>query len=298
MLWIILALSAGLLWTGVSIIDKYVIGHEYHDPIAAATIKNLIIFAIFSVATFLSATEITTDPSLIIPSLIGGICMGIAILLYYQSISRGDVSNIVPVFSVAPLFTLALGAYFLHERFPLSTYAGIVSIVFGAILLGLKDKGKRLIIDKAVLLAVAVAFFSSLKTVITKIPIDIVGAWSILFWIGGGALLVAIPLIIYNYDRIEAFQVVQTRIGLRHFIIADIFDATGHLLFLLALALGSASIITGVLHIKPLLTFFISVVMGVFFPQILREELNKRLVVKKFIATLLIVAGVTFILLQ
>lgn len=298
MTWAVFAFIAGLLWSIVSIFEKHIIGHEYHDPIAATVIKTYVTFAIFSCGSFFAGKDITSDISLIIPSIISGIILSVAVFFYYQSLTSGDVSRVVPVYSTAPIFTLFFGAIFLQEQLALIDYVAIFTIAAGSMVMGMEQTKRKLNIDYAVLMALCVAFFSSIRTVLMKQPVDAVSIWPLLFWIGIGGLIFATPLLILHYSRIEAYNEQQARRGIRHFVIADILDAFGHLSIFIAIGLGSVSLVMAVLHTKSLILFLVASVINAIWPNFINENISRTILAKKAVGTALIIMGALMIVLS
>lgn len=297
MTWAFFALLAGVLWSFVSIFEKHIIGHEYHDPIAATVIKTYVIFAIFSCGSFFAGKDITSDLTLIIPSVLSGTILSVAVYFYYKSLVDGDVSRVVPVFSTAPIFTLFFSAIFLNEHLSVLDYVAIFSIAAGSMVMGMEQTKKKLKIDHAVLMALAVAFFSSIRTVVMKIPVDTVSVWPLLFWVGIGGLLFATPLLVLHYKRIEAYNERQARRGIGHFVLADILDAFGHLSLFIAIGLGSVSLVMAILHTKALIIFLVASVVAAIWPNFISETITKSILAKKAVGTALIILGALMIVL-
>jgi bacterial/archaeal transporter family protein len=289
--WVTFALLTGVLWSVVSIFEKHIIGHEYHDPIAATVIKTYVVFAIFACGSFFAGKDITSDLSLIIPSLISGALLSIAVFFYYKSLQSGEVSRVVPVFSTAPIFTLLFGAIFLKEHFSVIDYIGILTIAGGSMAMGMEQVKHKLKIDHAVLMALLVAFFSSMRTVIMKNPVDQVSVWPLLFWVGFGGLLFATPLLIIHYQRIEKYNELQARRGIWHFVLADILDAFGHVSLFIAIGLGSVSLVTGILHTKALIIFLVASIINAIWPNFINEKISRTIIAKKALGTALIIMG-------
>lgn len=297
MTWAFFALLTGVLWSIVSIFEKYIIGHEYHDPIAATVIKTIVIFVIFSCGSFFSGQDITSNIWLIIPSLISGAILSVAVFFYYKALVDGDVSRVVPVFSTAPIFTLFFSAIFLQENLAMIDYIGIFTIASGSMIMGMEQTKRKLKIDHAVLMALAVAFFSAIRTVLMKNPVDEISVWPLLFWVGIGGLIFATPLLIIHYKRIEAYNERQARRGIQHFIIADILDALGHLSLFVAIGLGSVSLVMAILHTKALIIFLSAAIISAIWPNIINETISKTVLAKKAAGTALIILGAMMIVL-
>lgn len=296
MTWIFFTLLAGFIWTVVNIFDKHIIGHECRDPIVAIVVKSYTLFTVFAIAAFLSGASIAIPEPLVWISLITGAVLSTGIYFYYASIRRADVSKVVPIFSTAPLFTLLLGAVFLGERFTLLIYIGIALIVIGAITISAKHLRHHITFDRAALLALCVAGTSAIRSVLIKYQTDQVTIWPLLFWIGLGCMIVATPLLIEHWSHIKIHSKKHFQHGVKYLIITDIFDALGCLSLMIAISLGPVSLVTAILHTKPLIVFVTATVLSVFWPKFLHERMTPRILAKKIVGTLLIVGGALLVI--
>ncbi len=297
MSWVLFAFCAGLLWTIVNVIDKYIIGHEYHDATVATVVKSLIILVIFSSASFFSGTDLNIPLPFITLSVLSGAALSIAILFYYQSLKTGDISTVTPIFATAPLFILLIGSIFLGERFPLSAYIGVCSVAIGAAVMGMEHKNNRFKLNRAAILAMGVALFSSIRSVLVKEPANEITIWPMLFWIGIGCVITSLPFLIIHYKRIESFHERLARRGIRHFIVGDALDALGSLCLFIAIGLGPVSLVSAIVHAKAFVVFLIALMGSAFFPSLISEPLSRPILAKKALGTLVIVFGILMILL-
>lgn len=296
MSWIFLALLSGFIWTVVNIIDKHIIGHECRDPIVAIVIKSYTLFSVFAIITFLSGADIMISGPLIWITLVAGATLSAGIYFYYSSIRKADISKVVPIFSTAPIFTVILGALFLGERFELLTYFGVAFIVIGAITISTKHLRHHITFDRAALLALGVAVVGAIRSVLVKYTADITTIWPLLFWIGLGSAIVATPILIEHYGHIKIHSKKRFRMGIKHLILVDILDASAYLVFYIAISLGPVSLVTAILHTKPLMVFVSATVLSIFLPKFLHERMTPRILTKRIVGTLLIVGGALLVI--
>ena len=290
-LWILFALGAAILWTLVNLADKYIIGHECRDPLIATTTLSTIHFTVFSLVAVFTRTELHTDPLVLFYAFMIGALITITNFLYYRSLSGGDVSKVVPLFSTAPLFALILGAVFLGERFSPHAYVGVTLITIGAVVISMKRLKHHLALEPIAFAALAVALASAIRSVLFKSAGVHATTWELLFWIGVFTLVTAIPLILAHHVHLSDFKNTLFRKGFEHFLITDTLNALGFLSLFVALSLGPITLVTAILHTKPLVVFVLAMAIDVLWPSILREKMTKRLVLQKTIGTILIVIG-------
>jgi uncharacterized membrane protein len=163
--------------------------------------------------------------------------------------------------------------------------------------MGMEHKDRRFKLNHAALLAVGVAFFSSIRSTLVKEPANEITIWPMLFWIGLGCAVTSAPFLIIHYARIESFHERLARKGIRHFIIGDVLDALGSLCLFIAIGLGPVSLVAAIVHAKAFIVFLVALIGSAFFPSLVSEPLSRNILAKKALGTLVIVFGVLMILL-
>ena len=101
--------------------------------------------------------------------------------------------------------------------------------------------------------------------------------WSLFFWNILGALLGIILLLSLKKPRNE-FTSIIPNVGLKGLIATFIGEGlyvTGALFSLSALSLADASIVSALLGLQPFYLFFYTIILSIFLPRILKEEITK-----------------------
>lgn len=118
-----------------NILDKYVISHRVRRPSSFAVVGGVVnlVFGL-SLMAFLDWGAVSSFGDILFP-IIAGIIFGSQYLIYYHLLGEEDVSNVIGMIYVYPIIVAILSFLFLGERFPWITYAGIVLVLIGGVLL-------------------------------------------------------------------------------------------------------------------------------------------------------------------
>ena len=137
-MWIIYALLSAIFAAGVAIAGK--LGLKSLDSTLATTIRS-IIMALFLVIVSLSLRKFrgfnfhdlsSRDWLLII---IAGIFGALSWLFYFFALKQGPATQVVALDRLSLVFVFIMAAIFLGESYSLKSFAGVIVMTIGAILL-------------------------------------------------------------------------------------------------------------------------------------------------------------------
>lgn len=117
-----------------------------------------------------------------------------AYILYFRAIKAEELSRVVPLFHLTPIFTLFLAVFFLGEVLAPLKYLGTVLVVAGAALISVKKMG--LSFGRSSWMMVMAAALLSVYYVIMKHLLDFAGYWTVFSYIRLGTVFI-LPFILY-----------------------------------------------------------------------------------------------------
>ncbi|PIR93977.1 hypothetical protein COT97_03695 [Candidatus Falkowbacteria bacterium CG10_big_fil_rev_8_21_14_0_10_39_11] len=284
--WVLFTLIAMLFWTAVNILDKYIVSHELRDPILTTTIFGVTLYLLFIIFAVLSGT-ITTSISVIILSLVAGICYTIALLGYYYSMQRLEVSRFVPILAVEPLVISILAFIFFAEKFSWVAYLGILFIVAGSILISHEKASQKKHSKKILLLAFLAMAVFAIRNLLIEAATLVETVPTVMFWFGVGGIIIPIGLIIFHHPHLRE----KAEKGVQHLIVTGILSAMAMIFFTKAISVGPITLVVAFISTKPLLVFIVATLLSFLHPKILRERISTSILLKKSLATAFIVAG-------
>lgn len=135
MVWLSLVLMGTALSASSSIVDKKVLHGQAAHPFACAVSFGIVGFPVALVGLFLLPL-----PSLpqALTAILAGMLFIPAAWLYFDTLTREDVSRVVPFLKLSSLQTLLLGVLFLGERLTGQQWIAFLFLLVGSILLSIK----------------------------------------------------------------------------------------------------------------------------------------------------------------
>jgi len=287
-LWAILAVVVSFIYAIVAIVDKIAISREIRDPIFATFIFSFATFVSFGSVYFFK--DVFLSPELVLILLGTGLVSSLGVYFYYSVLEKEEVSSYIPMLSTSPIFVLILAFILLGEKLGAFQYLGILVIVVGALVLSLNEHKIRF--NKMFWIIFGSVFLFSLVDVAIKFVTLSSLIWPVLFWIGIGQGFVAIVLFAFHHPKIRS----RERKGLEHLIIANILTVVAWSLYLVAISLGSVTLIRALTRISILFVFLMATGLTVFYPKVLKEKISKKIVIQKFIGIAIIISGAVMVI--
>jgi uncharacterized membrane protein len=286
-----LAGAASLAVTGI--LDKFILGKYVRSPLAY--LVTLIIFQqIFAIGIFLFA-----GPGFIYPySFYAMAAGGLQVALwtsYLRALQIEETSRVAALVYVFPVFVFLGSFLFLGEILTARDYAGGALLVLSALLISYRPglPGGRLILSPALKYMVFFWIFTAAYAIASKYLLAFLDEWHLIMWSSLGNLLVVLPLLALKEIRGEAFSYYRGGAFLFSALLADeLFDFLGRGSFIFAYAVGSVSLVSSVAALQPFLTLLYVILLGIFVPGILKEELDSKTLALKISALFLISVGV------
>jgi drug/metabolite transporter (DMT)-like permease len=239
-------------------------------------------------------TPISSDFPWFALGIVGGLGTYLGLMLYFKAMAIEEASRVISLIYISPIFVLILASVFLQETLSLPMYFGVVFLVLGAISISYrKVKGRGSMISPALGLLLASSVVWAGYEVLTKYVLGHMEYPSYLFWnfIGTliiGFLLFCFPKIRCNFlndikkvgRTILFWRILNTSMGL----IAIIF-------YYIAMSRGLVSLVAAISSLEPLFVFIFTLLLSLFVPRILKEDVGKGAITTKALAIILIIVG-------
>jgi drug/metabolite transporter (DMT)-like permease len=183
----------------------------------------------------------------------------------------------------------------LGEILTIKDYAGGTLLVLSAFLVSYKPAKKdgRKGFSPALKYMAVFWVFTAAFALAAKYLLSFMNEWHLLLWTSLGGFLTVLPLLGWGEIRKEVSEYLRISPYIFSVLIADeIFDFLGRSAFIFAYSLGSVALVSSVSALQPFITLFYVVLLGLFVPGILTEEMDRKTIGLKIAAILLIVAGV------
>lgn len=289
-LWIVLPLVASFLWAFVNVIDKFVISRWVKEPVVA-TVMIGVASLLTVVGLFFFQSISSLAPFHLLLAILGGSAYVVMNYLYFSAIQQGEVSRLIPLFYLAPLFILLIAPFFIPgEIFDWLTYVGIFLLIGGTIFIN-KHPGKLFVLNKPFWLMLGACLCLVFLQLVTKHLLGFYDYWSVFTFVRVGFVVSIIPLVFVHRKEIIQ-EIERTRMkALSVLTLNSFLDIFAILIFTYALAVGSVTLTNALASVQPLFVLAITVIVSVWYPRVLKEDVGKKVVGYKAIAIAAIIVG-------
>ena len=291
--WLFLSLlgAAALAVTGV--IDKFILGRYVRDPLAyLAALVVMQQILIVAIPAYLGWGFVYPQT---LYALAAGGCQVVLWAAYLLALQVEETSRVAALVYVFPIFVF-LGAFlFLGETLAAKDYAGGVLLVCSALLISYRPtQGGRPAVVSPALKYMAVFWVSTAAYALAaKYLLSFMNEWHLILWSSLGSMLAVLPLLGRESVRKEFATYFRSGSFLLTALLADeVFDFLGRGAFIFAYAFGSVALVSSVAALQPFITLVYVILLGLFVPGILQEDLDRKTMALKTVAILLIVVGV------
>lgn len=301
---VLAAFLATFLWAITGYIDKFLVsrGRNSSNNIKSMLVFSTLISGIIFVPISLALANFNVEVSLV--SLTAAISASIIYILatvcYFMALNKNDTSSVVAMFQLIPVFTYLFSFIFYGETFTTKQLIGASMIIVSSMVIGLSLKNRRREGKYKALLLVTISSvlyglnFSLLDTAIRNSDYSACYFWNQVGFLGLGIILIFIK----SYRT--AFRNIVKRNGKGYLAL----NATNELLNSSAGALANfantaipiafVNVING---FQGAFSFIIAAVGIKIFPKLLKEKMNKKIVIRKITCIIVSIIGIILFML-
>ncbi len=288
--WYIFALLAPAFWALNNVFVKFLITNKFKSyfPLIFTIISCDVFFAV-GVLVF---GNVTFSYPYSLLALAAGLIPLSAFWFYSKALITEEVSRIVILFQLIPVFVVLFSFTFLNEILGIQRYFGISLIVFASIVISYKKTGKKPF-SGALKFMIPFGILIAAYTIADKTLLNYLEYWTVFFWniLGtfvGVLFMLALPKlrseITKTISAVGRKAVFTTFVGEGLYVIGTICS-------LIALSLTDASLASSLFGLQPFYVFFYTIVLSLFLPRILNEEINRKTMLLKISAVALVFIG-------
>ncbi len=297
MSWFVYAIAAQLFYTISTFVDRFLIEKRVKDTLTLTILSGSVSFVIG-----LGVLAVRGFPffpvSQIILIILGGAIIEFAFLPYYKAILIDDPSRVIPIYQTIPLFVLILSFIFIGETLTPLQIGGFSLILIGSFILAIKKLGLGIFrIRKSFWFMIGSAFMIAIALVIFKFVVDIQGFWDTLAYefMGGG--LGALMLFCLPGQRNRFSETLKGLTSGTMGIISsnESLWIAARLSSFFASSLAPVSLVAIMGGVQPFFILAGGVILSVWFPKILEEDLDRSVIGLKIVAIILVFFGVWLI---
>lgn len=318
-MYIIVAIVSYLLNAGVYVADKFLLSKKVHSSIVYAFYVG-----IWSICNFvlLFFDPFIPDWDQLVYDLSAGLLFLFTLLFWYKALHQSEATRVVPIVgALTPIFSFIFSFLFLGARLSLQEVVAFVLLISGGILISIKQTrfyavrevkekvkkvsgnvfGKlqanlnptsRLLFNSIISAACFAAYYVFIKFIYTSTEQPFIGAfvWSRLGSFLGVLVILLVPAWRQLIKSSESSGH-RTPKQLAFFLAVRLAAAGAFILLNWAVALGSVSIINALQGTQYVFLLIIVILLARKFPDVLREEIGKGVMLQKMIGVVLVAMG-------
>jgi len=304
MSWFLIALGAPFLWAIVNIADKYLV-EKFSDRDKEKSSGGLVLFSsligIFIAILIFIFTKQVLNISLLDKGLLflnGGLTI-IWIIFYLYALEIEDISSIVPLFRIVPVFGYIFGYIFLGEILSLYQIIGSIIILIGSFFISIDfTKSKKIFKIRMVIYIICACLAIAISGIIFKFVTIDGNFWVSSFWeyFGLGFFGLIIYMFIPKYRN--QFMDMNRKGGIKIFfinIISELMSVSGNLMTNFAILLAPVTMVYMVSSFQPAMVLIFTILGTKFFPDVIKENISRKVMIPKMIAILIMIVGSIFL---
>jgi len=213
---------------------------------------------------------------------------------YYAAIKRADVSSIIPLFQLIPIFNFILAFFILKETLSLAQIGAASLIIIGA--LGISfNLNKKIRLKKEVLgLMLLVALMISINAIVFKFFAIDLDFWTVSFWQYAGFFIFVMSLLLfsrkYRVDLVDSFKKNRNAIIWLN-ALNETLNVSAAIIFTYAALHAPVAIISAINGLGSVFVFVIGILMSLFLPKLIKEDLSTRTITQKIVSIIIILIG-------
>ena len=217
------------------------------------------------------------------------------VLFYFKAVKIEEVSRVVPLFKLSPLFILIFATIFLGEVFTPITYIGILLLVSGAFLISSRNLSSFKL-EKPFWFMILSVLFLTFNQIITKYLLGYADFWTIFSWTRIGTFLATIPILMVYFPQFRDVFSKHGNKAVSVITFSQILSLLGIFFITIAVSDGYVTLANALSSTQPIFVLIFATIIGLFYPKFIKEEVSKKQVLQKFIAIILLFIGVILII--
>jgi len=294
----ILAFIPWLFWWFVNIFDKIFIERYLKNIFSFYFFYNIISPLVLILFLFIFNFEFISYKYIIIVFL-GSISYFLTNAFYVKALENDEVSKVVPLYSLTVIFVLLYDIFLFKENIKLVSMLWMALVVIWSMLLLSKDLSFNILRPrKALFYMIFSSFAWSLVFVFTKIFIEKYQFWTLLIYQLFFQIIICISFLFFKKSRSQIFDTyknIQTRSPYFCIWFSSILDFIALFTLQFVLTIWIASYVNVIAQVQHVFVLIFSSILSIFFPNILKEKLDRSIFLKKLYFIILIIIWIVFI---
>lgn len=300
MIFIFLSLLPPLLWSTVNYVDKLMLSGRFNASKDALMIYSagfsLIAIAVITPFTY---STLSLAPFSIAIQLVGGLMLAASIHAYLYALDRADVSAVIPLALLVPVFGYLFSYIVLHETLSIAQFIACCAIVLGGLGISLEREGGTFVFSFPLFayMVLATSFQAAQETLFKYTALGDLSFMTSLFWLHVGLLLYGLLLLIVRPASGKEFVHSVRSYGRTVFgfnLLSEALSTGAYAIRNYAILLAPIVIVMTLNSFQPVFVFMLGILLTAAFPKVFHESLHPGILVQRaFAIAIMVIATLT-----
>ena len=281
----------------VNIIDSHLLSRRMPSlgsfllPVGIITlIYASVLFTLFPIP------EGTSKLTLLV-ALASGILRSTAITIMLYTLRREEVSLVVPVVHTYPVLVAIMAIPILGESLVSLQWLAVIIVVAGAVMVSIRREstGNSIWLGKTFLLLISSSLLMAAADIASKYALAYISPWN-MYWLTAfcmSFLFLSLSLRPSVFKELRRMQHQGPALSL--LILAEFLALVGVVLSFWAIEQGPVSLVSTIIGTRPIFVFMYTLILSRVSPTFLEWHWTRAILVLRFVAITMIVAGVAII---
>ncbi len=295
--WLAFALIGTIFFSAAGVMDKLLLG-SYGCESKAYIVCQVLAQQLFTIPVLIIMGIDFVYPESVLAIAVGALQL-FPTAFYIRAVQVEDASRVAALEYFYPVFVF-LGAFlFLGETLALRHFAGGLLLIISILLVSYRHKGKgcsgNFAISPALRPFIPYWISMAIYCIALKCLLASMDEWQLYIWSSLGSLMAAMPLLANPSVRGEVqgfFKSGTSAVGA--LLSEETFMFLGIIFSIFAYALGSATMVTSVGALQPLLTLLLIIIMGLILPGKVKETMDRNSLIQKSLSFIMVLIGIYF----
>jgi uncharacterized membrane protein len=303
--WLIFAFMGTVCFSAAGILDKLLLSNYSYDS-KTFIVCQILAQQIFTVPVIAVIGLKFSYPESILALLFG--CLQVLPSFFYmRAMQVEEVSKVTALEYIYPVFVFAGSVFLLGDVLEIKHCVGGLLLLTSSLLISYKGRGSRdkkglgslLAISPAVKPFVAYWIITAVYYISMKMLLSSIDEWHLYAWSSLGTLAAAIPIMAASSTRREvAGFFAKGRHAVGALMFEEVFQFLGMIATIFAYSAGSATMVSSIGALQPILTVGLILAIGVFIPKIaseIQESTDRRALIQKSLSFAVVLVGIYFV---
>jgi len=298
--WTGTAILSAAVFALVSIFDSYLLTRRMPGLRVFLLLSGVVylVYGLILVYLFPLPEGIGIVPILV--AIVSGIFRTAGVTIMIFTLKREEVSRVLPVYHTYPIFVAIIAIPLLGESLNYLHWLAIIIVVAAAAIISVEKSstGSTSRLSRSFLLLFISSLCMAVSDTTSKYSLSYLSFWNVytisLFCMGSISWLISI-----RPDTIKQLsEMKQKSQTITILFCNEIMAPVAMGLMFWAQSRGPISLVSTILATRPVFVAIYSIILGLVFPGFLMRTSSGRVIIIRFIATILIVGGISIIYLQ